>query len=133
MCTAHLCALHVADNKEWNSFSTGGITIVMFFLSTFITAAFYVGVVGLVLNAGKKSDSKKIMAALVVVVKRGGMLVGVFFSTWILFLVAAIINYSGNTISVTFEMIASLGISVQVLRAHPPRFALKTRELIWVS
>mmetsp|Transcript_8228 Transcript_8228/g.17981 ORF Transcript_8228/g.17981 Transcript_8228/m.17981 type:complete len:838 (-) Transcript_8228:377-2890(-) len=100
-------------NSEWDSFVTGGITIIVFFASTAVTIACYVVIAYFTWRAGRRSASAVAVANTFSVLRRGGALVATFFGTWALFIVAVIINTFHDPPPVTFEMVAALFVSAQ--------------------
>mmetsp|Transcript_250 Transcript_250/g.460 ORF Transcript_250/g.460 Transcript_250/m.460 type:complete len:794 (-) Transcript_250:716-3097(-) len=100
-------------NSEWDSYITGGLTLTMFCLSTAVTILAYLGTAYIAFAAGKRSSKRVAIINGVSVLKRGAALVGTFFCTWALFMVAVIINMTSDPPPLTFEMIASLCISAQ--------------------
>ena len=101
-------------NTEWNSFSTGGITLLTFVLSTIVTFSSYLRIACLVRSTLRKSNAgSQADQYFKDIVQRGGGLVGVFLITWAAFLIVMIFNMSSKPVSLTIEMFAALFISVQ--------------------
>jgi len=99
-------------NEEWDSFSTGGVTLYVFIGATAITLAAY-AVAAVVARtrfnaAGRTSMANKVVKS---VFNRGLALVATFFISHVLFVIAVVIPYTGGIPDLTFEMVASLVIS----------------------
>jgi hypothetical protein len=101
-------------NKEWDSFSTGGITMTVFILSTVLTLICYVGTAVFARNALNRADRDEMAdKSFKIILKRGIALVLTFFATWALFIVVVGISHSRVALPLNIEMVASLCLSLQ--------------------
>jgi len=103
-------------NTQWDSFFTGGVTIAVFATATVATLVLYLAAVATIattIKTARATYSYKDDTRLWLLLRAGLLLVGSFFASWILFVVAIIIPASGQVSTLTYEMIASLGISLQ--------------------
>ena len=87
---------------------------IIFGFSTVVTALAYLAIAHLVRSsfstAGESRASKFSMS----IVKRGGVLVLVFFISWMPFVVVAALNMNRRPVSLNIEMVAVLFIAMQV-------------------
>lgn len=105
-------------NTEWDSFSTGGLTITVFGLSTAVTAAAYIMIAFLVRSSFRDADETSLSERyFMVVLKRGAALVLIFFLSWAYFMTVVGLSMSHQPVSLTAEMLAALIIALQVCRA----------------
>ena len=101
-------------NTAWDSFSTGGITVTVFVSSTLITAISYIATATVVSKALQRaSKNETARKAFMTVLTRGVYMVLTFFLTWALFIVVAVLSMTGTALPLTFEMLASLSLSLQ--------------------
>jgi len=101
-------------NTEWDSLSTGGLTITVFGLSAVVTAAAYMVLAHLFWSSFRTAANttlaeRYLMSAL----KRGGALVVIYFVSWTPFVCVVGLNMHGHTVSLTTEMLAALIIPLQ--------------------
>ena len=90
-------------NTAWDSFSTGGITAISYTATAMIVSK----------ALQKASKNETAMKAFMTILTRGLYMVLTFFLTWALFIVVAVLSMSGTALPLTFEMLASLSLSLQ--------------------
>jgi len=113
-------------NTRWDSFFTGGITVGVFATSTVVTIALYLAAAALIAKTNRKAGTNldsssdmykrqksRLSGAPRLLLLRGLLLVGTFFASWINFVFAILIPAHGGVSTLTYEMVASLGISLQ--------------------
>jgi len=100
-------------NTDWDSLSTGGMTIAVFALSTVVTVTAYIALAFLVRSSFQKAQKNNADQYFTAVLKHGGALVAIFFVTWACFVTVAGMNMSLQPVSLTTEMITALFIALK--------------------
>jgi len=121
-------------NTDWDSFSTSGITITMFVLSTAATMLSYVIVACKVRSRLRSAGSKVADKRFADVLKRGRALVLICFLSWACFMIVVVLNSAYQPVPLTIEMLASMIIGLQpiadtfvLLQTPSVRTAMVTR------
>jgi len=100
-------------NTQWDSASTGGLTIAVFAVSTLVTAASYIAIAYKVRSSLRMAGSAHADGSFTALLKRGGALVLIFFLVWACFVVVVGLNMSHQPVSLTTEMLTALVIGLQ--------------------
>lgn len=112
-------------NKQWDSVSTGGLTIAVFAVSTLVTAASYATIAYKVRSHLRLAGSAHADQSSAALLKRGGALVLIYFLCWACFVVVVGLNMSHQPVSVTTEMLTALVIGLQVRASTRARARLR--------
>jgi len=130
-------------NTEWDSLSTGGLTIAVFGGCTLITAAEYILIASMVRTSFRNAGAAASDHYFAVVLKRGAALIFIFFVSWACFVTVVGMNMAYRPVSLTTEMLAALIIVLQpildtfvLLQTPSVRAAMVTRmfgELLVVN